>query len=319
MRHLMPLLPLCLITGCVTTEPRYQEVTLLDNGNYAISSQAIDAFQSEREVDQRAHQYCTEQQRDYRKVDAQSSYVNGAGEPLHRVTLYFQCDSSEATVSALSLDGGNQTATEVTATSSALLAIDETDASTGAATASATPVAAAAMVTPTASAVAQPSPEPPFREITALGEGRYGITRQSLEPFQSSRAVQTQAQRYCAERQQQLEEIDRQMRYVNSSGNEQAHRITLYFRCIPSTVSAVAEPSPEPPFREVTALGEGRYGITRQSLEPFQSSRAVQAQAQHYCGERQQHAEEVDRQNRYLNNSSNEPTHRTTLYFRCKP
>ena len=62
MRHLTLLLMFYLIAGCASHTPRYREVTLLDNGHYAISSQSIDAFKSERDADQRARQYCQQSQ-----------------------------------------------------------------------------------------------------------------------------------------------------------------------------------------------------------------------------------------------------------------
>ena len=329
MKILAPLLTLSLLAGCATTDPRYREVTLLDNGNYALSSQSVDAFQSERDVVHRAREYCTKQQRSYREIDQKSSYVNGASGPMHRVTVYFQCPDA-ADASAAPVPGAATTSAAAAGTVAASSVVATTAApasgsavSTGAA--STTPAASTAAVSTAAvSTAAAPAggsatsdPKPPYQEVTALSDSRFGVTRQSLEPFQSSQAVLAQARSYCEQRQLHVDEIDRQNDYVKGSGNEQAHRVTLYFRC--QSAATAAALAPKPPFQAVTALGDGRYGITRQSLEPFQAGRAVQAQADRYCGEQQQHAEQIDQQERYVNRGSNEPAHRTTLYFRCTP
>ena len=93
MKHLMStvlILALATLAGCVNT-PQYHEVTELEDGVLVVTRDSIDAFESDRAVDNAAAEYCGNRGERYAVVDRSNQYVNKAGDAVFRVTLKFRC------------------------------------------------------------------------------------------------------------------------------------------------------------------------------------------------------------------------------------
>ena len=78
------------LAGCVNV-PQYHEVTELDDGVLVVTRDSIDAFESDRAVDNVAAEYCGNRGERYEVVDRSNQYVNKAGDAVFRVTLKFRC------------------------------------------------------------------------------------------------------------------------------------------------------------------------------------------------------------------------------------
>jgi hypothetical protein len=72
---------------------------------------------------------------------------------------------------------------------------------------------------------------PRYNDVTALEDGAFVVSRDSLEAFESGRAVERIATEHCAAMVRQFQQVDRSSNYINSAG-EAKFRVTLTFRCV---------------------------------------------------------------------------------------